>query len=253
MQLNVKVFGSGKPLVILHGLFGSLDNWQTHAKKFAEYFQVILVDQRNHGHSPWSDEMSYSLMAFDLKELLDSLSITKTILLGHSMGGKTVIQFAQIFPERIEKLIVVDIGIKAYPMHHQAIIAGIEAVSNGSRNSRSEAEGLLRYHIDSEGVVQFLSKNLFWKEKEILGWRMNVDVLKSKMHEILKEIDCSECWIPTLFLKGELSNYILAEDHSELEDVFPDITIITISNAGHWVHAEASEQFINEVLGFLLR
>ncbi len=253
MNLYYKELGTGKPLVILHGLFGSLDNWQTHAKRLSDYFRVILVDQRNHGHSNWSNEFSYELLAADLKELTDQLGLKNFYLMGHSMGGKTAMTFVQNFENRVEKLIVVDIGIKQYPMHHKEILLGIHTVSSSDMSSRSEAEKLLIPFVPDFGTRQFLLKNLYWKEKEKLAWRMNVAVLEQQMENILAPIPQKEVFTPTLFIRGEKSGYILEEDFSELEDVFPDSTIETIENAGHWVHAEKPEEFLNLVLAYLLR
>ncbi len=245
--------GEGQPMMILHGLFGFSDNWQTHAKKLAEYYRVILVDLRNHGHSDWSDEFSYDLMAEDVHELCVDLGIRKMILLGHSMGGKVAMLFAQRHEELLEKLIVVDIGVKEYPMHHQHIIAGLRALDLENMKARSEAETILKEHIDSDGVRQFLLKNLYWKEKGQLAYRMNLDVLERELPQILSPLPEEEVFVPTLFIRGELSNYILDEDIEELEDRFPDSYLVTIPNAGHWVHAEAPDQFLEAVLGFCLR
>lgn len=254
MKLHYRIVGEeGFPLVILHGLFGFSDNWQTHAKKLSSYFKVILVDLRNHGHSPWSDDFSYHLMVEDVSELLTSLHIQKCILLGHSMGGKVAMHFAQKYPEKLEKLIVVDIGIKSYPMHHQHILEGIHAVNTDQLSNRKEAEEILEQHIESDGVRQFLLKNLYWKEKGQLAWRMNIKVLEDQMSEILSGVPEKIVKTPTVFIRGELSNYILDEDFQEIQDVFPDSDILTIENAGHWVHAEAPERFINEILTFTLR
>ena len=253
MKLHVREMGEGFPLVILHGLFGFSDNWQTHAKKLAAYYRVVLVDLRNHGHSPWSDEFSYQLMVNDLKELVDELGIQKMHLLGHSMGGKVAMLFAQQYTKSIDKLLVVDIGIKAYPMHHQHILAGMHAIDLNTITARSQAEAILKEHIDSDGVRQFLLKNLYWKDKGKLAWRMNVDVLEREMPEILAALPEKETFVPTLFIRGALSNYILDEDFSAIEEVFPEAEFVTIDHAGHWVHAEAPEEFIDAVLSFCLR
>jgi pimeloyl-ACP methyl ester carboxylesterase len=253
MKLHVREMGEGFPLVILHGLFGFSDNWQTHAKKLSSYYRIILVDLRNHGHSPWSDEFSYQLMADDLKELIDDLGIKKMHLLGHSMGGKVAMLFAQQHTKSIDKLIVVDIGIKAYPMHHQHILAGMHAIDLSVITARSQAEAILKEHIESDGVRQFLLKNLYWKDKGQLAWRMNIDVLEREMPEILTAIPEKETFVPALFIRGGLSNYILDEDFSAIEEVFPEAEFVTIDHAGHWVHAEAPEEFMDAVLSFCLR
>ena len=253
MLLHYRELGEGTPFVILHGLFGNSDNWQTHAKKIAAYYRVILVDQRNHGHSDWHEEFTYDLLADDLDRLMNHLGINKFILMGHSMGGKTAMWYAHKFPEKLEKMIVVDIGIKQYPMHHNEIIKGIRSVPLENVSSRSEAEKSLLPFVDSYGVRQFLLKNLYWKEKGQLAWRMNVDVLEREMTEILSSLEIAENWVQTLFIRGELSNYILDEDWNAIETVFPDSSLVTIQEAGHWVLAEQPDVFIDTVLGFCLR
>jgi esterase len=253
MILHYRELGNGKPLMILHGLFGFSDNWQTHAKKFSEYFRVILVDLRNHGHSPWSEAFSYELMASDIHDLQEHLHLEKFILLGHSMGGKVAMHYAQRWEDRLEKLIIVDIGVKEYPMHHQHILEGMHAVQPEKIMVRSEAEQILRRHIESEGVIQFLLKNLYWKEKGLLAWRMNLPVLEREMNEILSGLPAKEVMTPTLFIRGAMSNYILDEDWSDIAQLFPDAYLDTIPEAGHWVHAEQPEVFIDAVLSFCLR
>ena len=253
MKLHIREMGEGQPMVILHRLFGSSDNWQTHAKKLAEYYRVILVDQRNHGHSEWSDEFSYELMSQDLEELFEDLDLKKVILLGHSMGGKTAIQFTQNHPEYIEKLIVVDIGVKEYPLHHAEILKGLYSIDLEIIHTRNAAEEILSNFISSIGVRQFLLKNLYWKEKDLLAWRMNISILDREMTNILAPLADVEILLPTLFIRGSLSNYILDEDLDQLEALFPDMSLITIEEAGHWVHAESPIKFINSVLEFCLR
>jgi len=150
-------------------------------------------------------------------------------------------------------LVVVDIGVKAYPMHHQHILAGMHAIDLSKIKLRNEAEDILKQYIDSDGVRQFLLKNLYWKEKGQLAWRMNLKVLEREMENILSLLPEKEVMLPTLFIRGELSNYILDEDIEQLEAQFPDSEIVTLKNAGHWVHAEAPEEFVDAVLGFCLR
>jgi esterase len=175
------------------------------------------------------------------------------MLLGHSMGGKVAINFAQKHEDLLKKLIVVDMGTKGYPMHHDHILQGIHSVKLEGVSSRRKAAEQMNEFIESEGIKQFLLKNLFWKEKGKLAWRMNVDVLEREMPNILGQMTDDEVMTPTLFIRGELSNYILDEDIEDLENQFPDSEFATVANAGHWVHAEAPGEFIDILLGFCLR
>ena len=252
-MLHYRVLGKGAPLVILHGLFGSSDNWQSQAKKLAEFYTVYLVDLRNHGHSFWSPAHTYDLMAEDVHRLFEELNLKKIILLGHSMGAKVAMTFAQQHPTLLDKLILVDMGIKEYPMHHQHILAGIHGLNLATYKTRGEAELDLEKYIDNQSVRQFLLKNLYWKTKGELAWRMNVPILEKKMGEILSAIPKQVVLTTTIFIRGELSNYILDDDIPEIEALFPDFQLETIIGAGHWVHAEAQEEFIQLVLGFCLR
>jgi esterase len=253
MKLSVRELGEGQPLMILHGLFGSSDNWQSHALKLAEYYRVILVDLRNHGHSAWNDDSSYEAMADDVFELCQEMQLEDLILVGHSMGGKVAMHFGLNHADLLEKLIVVDMGIKSYPMHHDHILAGIHAVDPSKIKARREADVQMSAHIESEGVKQFLLKNLYWVEKGKLAWRMNVEVLEREMPEILKALPEGDVMTPTLFIRGELSNYVLDEDIPSIESQFIDVEFVTIPDAGHWVHAESPTVFLETLLSFCLR
>jgi pimeloyl-ACP methyl ester carboxylesterase len=169
------------------------------------------------------------------------------------MGGKVAMHFAQKHSNYLDKLIVVDMGVKSYPMHHQHILEAFNRIDLTKMTARSEAEQLLRQFIDSEGVRQFLLKNLSWKEKGKLSWRVNFPVLEAAMPEILSALPEDEVLVTTLFIRGALSNYILEEDISDIESYFPDSSVVSIENAGHWVHAEAPDDFVDCVLGFCLR
>ena len=253
MQLFHKEFGSGKPLVILHGLFGFSDNWQSHAKYLSSYYRVILFDLRNHGRSSWSDNHTYENMALDVAESLDHLSIDKACFIGHSMGGKVLMHMGLNHGSYIDKMIVVDMGTKSYPMHHQDVIKAIQSVNIENVTARSQVNEMLKPLLSSEGLRQFLLKNLYWKEKGVLAWRMNVKILVESMQEILSVLPSGEVLHETLFIRGALSNYILDEDVDLIQNQFPNSEILTIDGAGHWVHAEASEVFIESTLSFLLR
>jgi esterase len=251
MKLHYRKIGQGEPLIILHGLFGYSDNWQTLGKRYAEDFEVYLVDQRNHGHSPHSAEFSYDHMADDLLELMIDNNLASAYVLGHSMGGKTAIRFAQKNPHMVKKLIVADIGVKGYPMHHGTIIDGLKAIDLNRAKTRGEAEEMLTPYIPQVGVRQFLLKNLYWVEQGQLGWRMNLAVLDEKMVEIIGALPADAIDVPTLFLRGELSNYILEADYDSIRRQFSDCRIETIPQAGHWIHAENPELFYSLTINFL--
>lgn len=238
-------------MFILHGLFGSLDNWNTLGKRFAEDRMVILVDQRNHGRSFHDDTMNYEVMADDLSILMNELGIEKADILGHSMGGKTVMKFALIYPENVDRLIVADIGPQDYPSHHDTILEALTAVDLQEVDSRSDAEEILSQHISQQGVIQFLAKNLYWKEKGRLAWRMNLPVIIDNMEEILSSIGDSSYDGPTLFIRGGMSDYIKDEDLMALHMQFIDSKVMTIEDAGHWLHAESPDEFYSIVQEFL--
>lgn len=251
MKLHFRKFGEGEPLIILHGLFGSSDNWQTLAKSFSEKFTVYLVDLRNHGHSDFNDEMNYEVMKNDLFEFLQDEKINRFNLMGHSMGGKVALFFAQSFPQYIDKLIIVDMGLKKYPPHHTVIFEAMFALDLNKITSRKEAEELLKQKISDFGVLQFLLKNLYWKEPEKLAWRFNLEVLNRDIENILIGIPEGTIESETLFIRGEKSNYILDEDFDTIHEQVPNSKFVTIAGAGHWVHAEAPKLFSEAVLNFL--
>ena len=252
MKLHYRKLGDiGKPLFILHGLFGSSDNWQTLAKQFSNHYQVYLVDLRNHGRSPHSIEFNYDIMVNDLYELVTDLGLEKINLIGHSMGGKTAIGFAAEYEEYIHKMVVVDISHKQYPRHHDQILKGLHAINLDTTTTRKQAEQAMMAHIDNVGVRQFLLKNLYWVEKGRLDWRMNVAVLSHELDNIIEEIYFSTIEIQTLFIRGLASDYILEDDYAEINSKFPNSEIIEIENAGHWVHAEAPKVFYDTVINYL--
>lgn len=251
MKLNYKREGEGDPLIIIHGLFGNLDNWQTLGKKFAEDFDTILIDQRNHGHSPHSDDFDYDFMALDLIELIEDLQLNHVYVIGHSMGGKTAMRAAQLRPDLIEKLIIVDIGPKGYPMHHDTILEGLHAIDFDVVKSRGKADEVISPYIEEESVKQFLLKNLYWREKGVLDWRINLSVISDNMEKIIGKLPNDEVDIPTLFIRGEKSNYIVEDDYADIFMQFPNSDIETIYNAGHWIHAENPFDFYNLTVNFL--
>lgn len=253
MILFHKEFGEGKPLIVLHGLFGFSDNWQSQAKIFSSYFRVVLLDLRNHGRSSWSNTHSYKEMVLDVIETMKSLNIERAHFIGHSMGGKVLMHLAQNHQSSIEKMVVVDMGVKRYPMHHQKLIEAVRCISLEGVKARSEVNEMLKPMISNQVLRQFLLKNLYWIEKGVLSWRMNMKVLEASMNDILSGVPSKEILIPCLFIRGGLSDYILEDDLAEIENTIPDSEFVTIEKAGHWVHSEAPEEFIQTVLTYVLR
>lgn len=252
-MLHSNIIGAGQPLLILHGFLGMSDNWKTLGTQYAdEGYQVHLIDQRNHGKSFWSEDFSYDLMAEDVLRYMDKREIQQAAILGHSMGGKTAMRFACNYPQRVEKLLVADIAPKYYPPHHQEILNGLNAMDLPSYDSRGEADKALKAHIPDFGTRQFLLKNLYWKEKGLLAFRFNLDVLTEEYEAVGEAIGSSETFPgSTLFLRGDRSEYISPSDEEEIRKHFPFATVITISNAGHWLHAENPGEFFTRSMEFL--
>ena len=251
MKLNYKVFGEGQPLIILHGLLGMLDNWQAPARYLAEGYKVYIVDLRNHGHSSHHPEHNYSVMMMDVLELLDDLKIESSHLLGHSMGGKVAMKFAQTYPERLKRLIVADIGPKFYPVHHQLILQALRAVPLGSLEKRTDAESYMEPFIKEAGIRQFLMKSLYHPARGSFAWRFNLDAIENNIEHIGEALDEMDYEGLTLFIRGGRSNYILDEDWPDIKVLFPNSHLVTIEGAGHWLHAEKPEEFVTEVMAFL--
>lgn len=254
MKLAYREFGSGQPLIILHGLFGQSDNWNTLAKRFAESgFKVFTVDQRNHGLSPHSDIWSYQAMAEDLKEFIEEHQLLNPILLGHSMGGKTVMFFEMLFPGIANKIVVADIAPKVYEPHHDLVLKALNAVDFTEINTRKDAENIMNEYISDFGTKQFLLKNIYWKEDESkqMAWRFNLPVICKEYNNVSVNIPDGISRVDTLFVRGEKSNYVLDSDLPNIEKHFPNYKLTTIPNAGHWVHAEKPEEFFNSVLEFI--
>ncbi len=252
MELNFKVLGEGEPLIILHGLFGMLDNWQTLGRQFAEEFKVYLVDQRNHGKSPHDPIMDYASMAEDLFDLMLDEDISSANIMGHSMGGKTVMQFAHMHPEKVHKLIVVDMAPRAYESGHRPIFEALYQVDLNLVENRTDAEEMLAQGIKDEGIRLFLLKNLKRKKEGGYEWKMNLDAIFRHYPDILSPIQNEIPFAnPALFIRGARSNYILDADFDLIKEQFTDAEIATVEDAGHWVHAEAPEELLQLVLDFL--
>jgi pimeloyl-ACP methyl ester carboxylesterase len=251
--LHATVLGTGKPVLILHGFLGMGDNWKTLGAEYAqEGFEVHLIDQRNHGKSFKSEDFNYDFLVGDLKRYVVEKKIRPAIVLGHSMGGKTAMKFACTYPELTAKLIVADIAPKYYPPHHEQILAALNKLDLQVITSRGQADLELGKYLRDVGTRQFLLKNLFWEEKGKLAFRFHLKVLSTKMEEIGENISAKDVYNgPTLFLKGDKSNYITTDDALEIKKHFPLATLDTIENAGHWLHAENPEQFFEKSISFM--
>ena len=251
MKLNYKILGEGEPLIIMHGLMGMLDNWQAPARLLEDTYQCILVDMRNHGRSPNDESHNYSVMAADILELMDDLGLESSYILGHSMGGKVAIKLAQENPIRVKKLILADIGPKFYPIHHQDVLAALRAVPLDQIERRTDAESHMEKHLSEPGVRQFLMKSLYRPEKGKFDWRFNLKSIETNIHhvgEALEELDYEG---DSLFIRGGNSDYILDEDWPDIKMLFPNSYLITIKDAGHWLHAEKPGEFVSAIKDFL--
>jgi esterase len=254
MQLNYKVFGEGDPVLILHGMFGTLDNWQTIAKKLSAHFMVFIIDLRNHGRSPHSDEFDYAIMANDIQEFMEANWIYEAYVVGHSMGGKVAMQLASENPDLVKKLVLVDIAPKVYVGNHQPIFEALFSLDLDQLTSRKEADELLQAKIESYGVRQFILKNLSINKKtQRYEWKMNLPVIYAAYQAVLGKGDWSTPFEnPTLFIKGAQSEYILPKELEAYKAYFPNATLETVEKAGHWVHSEQPKVFLEILTNFLL-
>ncbi len=255
MNLFFKKTGDGKPLFILHGLFGLSDNWSTLSKGYAEKgFSVFAIDLRNHGRSEHSNIFTYESMANDILELMETESVSSIDLIGHSMGGKVGMQFALMFPEKLNKLIVADISPKYYPPHHSSVLAALHSVQLTEQLTRKEAENTLRMSLSDEGTIQFLLKNLYWETDTKLNWRFGLKEIEKNIDQIGAALEGTQkIDVETLFLRGERSGYIDDNDIQLIKNRFTKVKIITILDSGHWVHAENPKMFFEETVKFLIQ
>jgi esterase len=250
--LHSTIQGKGQPFLILHGYFGMSDNWKTLGNQFAENYEVHLIDQRNHGRSFHSNDFDYELLVEDVYAYIQHYNLKKIILLGHSMGGKVAMLFAVTYPEFIDKLIIADISPKYYQPHHQSILVALNSVNFSLHNTRSKVEEALRIYMKDEGVLQFMLKNVYRKNKESLAFRFNLHSLTLNNSEVGEALPSFTHFDgQTLFLRGENSNYITSEDAPLIEAHFANSKIVTVKNAGHWLHAENPTQFYAEISAFL--
>lgn len=250
--LHSIILGKGQPLIILHGFFGMGDNWKTLANKFTEKYQVHIVDQRNHGRSFHSDEFTYELMVEDLLFYINHYNLEKVHLLGHSMGGKTVMLFAVEYAEKVDKIIIADIAPRFYPPHHHFIIEALNAVDFKKISSRNDIDQVFKKYISEPEIRQFLAKNIYRKTKDEFAYRFNLECLTECFDEVGVGLPpFTQFYGEALFLKGENSGYISKDDEHLIITHFPNSVIKTVKNAGHWLHAENPEDFYNYIIDFL--
>ncbi|MCP4460247.1 MAG: alpha/beta fold hydrolase [Cytophagales bacterium] len=251
MKLHFRSFGQGDPLIVLHGVFGSSDNWQTVGKELSARFKVYLVDQRNHGSSPHSDEFDYNVMTDDILELMLNENIEQAHLIGHSMGGKVAMTFAARYPDKVNKLIVVDIAPKYYEPHHARIFRGFRSIKLDQIKTRNEADVQMSHRIPETTVRQFILKNLS-RDKEGFIWKLNLDVIEQNAEQIGEALS-EEDWFNghVLFLAGTRSDYIQDEDLQVIRQHFPNAEVKKITGAGHWIHAEQPKSLVRLVFDFL--
>jgi esterase len=251
MKLFYRELGEGHPLIIMHGLFGSSDNWLSQAKKLAENFKVYIIDARNHGQSPHDETHNYNAMSQDLMEFISSHKLVDPYMIGHSMGGKALMKFMYLYPNVIKKAIVADISPRFYHRHHDHILDGLNAIPVESLASRQEADTILATFLSNLGERQFLLKNLYRTEEGKFQWRMNLNVLVKEIDNIGEGLP-DDCRIetPTLFINGGDSNYVQDHDRLLVKKLFLHPSFITISGVGHWLHAEKPEEFVSDVKQF---
>jgi pimeloyl-ACP methyl ester carboxylesterase len=259
MKLKFQRLGHGFPLIILHGLYGSGDNWLTIARSLAGMCEIFLPDQRNHGGSPHSEEHNYQVLAQDLLEMMNDLELSKAVILGHSMGGKAAMWFAAENPSRVSRLIIADISPRGYPDDHSEsshssmhvkLIESMMSVDFTQVAGLGDIDRQLEVRLHDKQLRQFLLKNI---EKEPGGqfhWRLNLPVLMKNLDRLTSglEVFLTEGRIfdqyPVLFIRGEKSHYIGDEDLLMIRKLYPQAEIVTISNAGHWLHSEQPEAVI---------
>jgi len=253
MKLFSRVLGQDEPIIVLHGLFGSSDNWLTQAKLLANHYKIYSLDLRNHGQSPHSDDFDYPSMVKDLDEFIDTNGLHDSVIIGHSMGGKAAMNFALAHPDKLSKLIVVDIAPKAYDLEHYTIAEGLKAIPVDKVSSRNEADEILAQHVPEPDVRQFLLKNLQRKSEGGFAWKINLPVITDKLANIGLDLQFPGTFDkPTLFIRGSRSKYIRDSDWDRITEVFPKAELESM-DTGHWVQAEKPQEFADVVIKWLAK
>jgi pimeloyl-ACP methyl ester carboxylesterase len=255
MELFYRKYGSGKPVIILHGLYGLSDNWAWYGRQLGEKYSVFTPDLRNHGLSPHDDGMNYYAMVSDLEEFLETHNIENPVLIGHSMGGKVVLQYLKENPGKASAAIILDISPKRYRANqsHMNILETMSSINLLRISSRKEISEKIKEKIEDERLQNFVLKNLHRQGKDIFSWKPNVEVLETALEDIFDEITppVRKPGIPVQFIKGALSQYIKDEDKEEIGKFWSDRPVITVPGASHWLHADNPDFLINVLEDFL--
>jgi pimeloyl-ACP methyl ester carboxylesterase len=252
MQLHFEAAGQGEPLIILHGLFGSLENWRPMSKRLAEHFKVFALDQRNHGRSPHSFQMDYALMAEDVRDFLTAQSLKDACVLGHSMGGKTAMQLALSHPDLVRKLVIADMAPQRGFGRHEKMIEGLRALDLARFETRKEIENALAPAVPDLSTRQFLLKNIARKTEGGFSWKIGLEEIHQNYGRLTEAIDSSAPFAkPALFIRGETSDYLLEGDWPSIQRLFPQAALRTIPGVGHLVHVENEQAFYELVTQFL--
>jgi pimeloyl-ACP methyl ester carboxylesterase len=253
MKLFYREQGDGQPLILLHGIFGSSDNWLTQAKLFAARYHTYALDLRNHGQSPHDDVFDYPAMAADVLEFMEANNVNAPVIIGHSMGGKVAMNFALAYPDKLKNAIIVDIAPKAYNMRHYVILEGLTAIPIDEVTSRGQADEILSRFVPEPDVRQFLLKNLQRKPEGGFRWKLNLSAIAASIEKIGLDLEFPGTFEkPVLFVKGSRSNYIRDGDMTRIRQVFPRAEMKTL-DTGHWVPAEMPKEFVAIVKEWLGR
>ena len=252
MKLHYRKYGEGEPLIILHGLFGSSDNWHTLARRWGQSFKVYTLDQRNHGSSPHESAMNYEELAQDLHQFITQERLGPVHIVGHSMGGKVGMLFASKYPDLVLSLVVLDIGMERVKGKHEFILRALQRINPDEYSSRDEIRKVLEAMIESAPIRQFLLKNILRSLDGSLGWKFNRDALLEHYEDLTMSLDLNQPYIgSTLFLRGENSDYLEAALSAEMLQYFPLAQLQTIKGAGHWLHADKPDDLSTLVLDFI--
>jgi esterase len=252
MKLAFEVVGEGHPLVILHGLLGSTDNWRSMSRRLGAHYKVFAIDLRNHGRSPHSDIFDYDVMTADLREFMEQQALRRIMLLGHSMGGKVAMQFAIDYSEQVDRLVIVDIAPKPYEPSQRYLLKALRSLDLTRYKSFADVDAALAAKVSSESLRQFLLKNLARDENGRLRWKIHLAAIDRNYDKLGRGVAPERTFDkPTLFIRGARSNYIEDDDAPLIRQMFPQAEIATLPEAGHWIHVDAPEEFFQTVVNFL--